>query len=54
MWNVRSLYRADSQIVTGILVKYKLDLVGIQEIRWDGSDTESAGTLTSSKCRSEP
>jgi hypothetical protein len=23
--------------------KYKLDLVGVQEARWDGSDTEPAG-----------
>jgi hypothetical protein len=26
--------------------KYKLDLVGIQEVRWDRNDTEIAGQYT--------
>jgi hypothetical protein len=26
--------------------KYKLDLVGVQEVRWDGDGTESAGEYT--------
>jgi hypothetical protein len=26
--------------------KYKLDLVGVQEIRWDGGGTEPAGDCT--------
>jgi hypothetical protein len=35
-WNVRSLYRADSLIAaTTELARYKLDLVGVQEVRWD-------------------
>jgi hypothetical protein len=25
------------------LARYKLDLVGVQEIRWEGGDTEPAG-----------
>jgi hypothetical protein len=35
-WNVRSLYRAGSlTVAVGELARYKLDLVGVQEIRWD-------------------
>jgi hypothetical protein len=26
--------------------KYRLDLVGVQEVRWEGSSTESAGEYT--------
>jgi hypothetical protein len=26
--------------------EYKLDLVGVQEVRWDRGDTESAGEYT--------
>jgi hypothetical protein len=26
--------------------KYKLDLVGVQEVRWEGGGTESAGEYT--------
>ena len=43
-WNVRSLYRAGS--FTGaarILVRYKLDLLGVQEVRWDRGGTVRAG-----------
>jgi exonuclease III len=40
-WNVRSLYRASSLVtVSKELSKYKLDLVGVQEVRWEGSGTE--------------
>jgi hypothetical protein len=28
------------------LSKYKLDLVGVQEVRWEGGGTESAGEYT--------
>jgi exonuclease III len=36
-WNVRSWYRASSlQTVSKELPKYKLDLVGVQEVRWEG------------------
>jgi hypothetical protein len=35
-WNVRSLYRAGSLMATAReLARYKLDLVGVQEVRWD-------------------
>ena len=35
-WNVRSLYRAGSLMaVAKELARYKLDLVGVQEVRWD-------------------
>jgi exonuclease III len=45
-WNVRSLYRAGSLIVSRELARYKLDLVGLQEVRWVGSGTEPAGEYT--------
>jgi hypothetical protein len=35
-WNVRSLYRSGSiMTVARELSSYKLDLVGVQEVRWD-------------------
>jgi hypothetical protein len=43
-WNVRSLYRAGSLMtVAKGISKYKLDLVGVHEVRWDGGGTELAG-----------
>jgi exonuclease III len=33
--------------VSGELVKYKLDLVGVQDVRWDKGGTEPAGDYTS-------
>jgi hypothetical protein len=40
-WNVRSIYRANSLMVVGEdISKYKLDLLRVQEVRWDGGDTE--------------
>jgi exonuclease III len=40
-WNVRSRYRADSlKTVARELRKYKLDLVGVQEVRWEKEGTE--------------
>jgi exonuclease III len=43
-WNVRSLYRAGSFIaVARELARYKLDLVGVQEGRWDKGGTVTAG-----------
>jgi exonuclease III len=42
-WNVRSLYRSGSlKTVAKELRKYKLDLVGVQEVRWDKGGTERA------------
>jgi hypothetical protein len=45
MWNVRSLYRADLLTAAArVLARYKLDLVGVQEVRWDkGGGTLRAG-----------
>jgi hypothetical protein len=41
--NVRSLYRAGSiMTVSRELSRYRLDLVGVQEVRWDGSGTAPA------------
>jgi exonuclease III len=46
-WNVRSMYKAGSLRAVGEEIsKYKLDLVGVQEVRWDGGDTERAGEYT--------
>ena len=43
-WNVRSLYRAGSLVaVTRELARYKLHLVGVQEVRWDKGGTVTAG-----------
>jgi len=43
-WNVRSLYRSGSlATVTRELARYKLDLVGVQEVRWDKGGTVRAG-----------
>jgi len=43
-WNVRSLYRAGSlKAVARELVRYKLDVVGVQEVRWDKGGTVRAG-----------
>jgi exonuclease III len=43
-WNVRSLYRAGSLMVAAReLARYKLDLVGVQEVRWDGEGIIRAG-----------
>jgi exonuclease III len=46
-WNVRSLYRAGSLMtVSRELSRYQLDLVGVQEVRWESSGTEPAGEYT--------
>jgi hypothetical protein len=43
-WNVRSLYRARSLMAAAReLAGYKLDLVGVQEVRWDKEGTVKAG-----------
>jgi hypothetical protein len=40
-WNVRSLYRVSSLMTDSReLARYKLDLVGVQEARWEGNGTE--------------
>jgi exonuclease III len=48
-WNVRSIYvyRAGSlRAVAEEIAEYKLDLVGVQEVRWDRGSTEPAGEYT--------
>jgi exonuclease III len=40
-WNVMSLYRIGSlKTVARELGKYKLDLVGVQEVRWEKGGTD--------------
>src|SRR5215468_9385022 len=42
-WNVRSLYRVGSIMAAAReLARYKLDLVGVQKIRWDKEGTVRA------------
>jgi hypothetical protein len=44
LWNLRSLYRAGSLMtVLRELTRFKLDLVGVQEVRWEGGGTEAVG-----------
>ena len=39
-WKVRSLYRAGSlKAAARELARYKLDVVGVQEVRWDKGGT---------------
>jgi len=43
-WNVRSVYRAGSITAAAReLLRYKLDLVDVQEVRWDKGGTATAG-----------
>jgi len=43
-WNVRNLHRSGSHTAAGReLARYKLDLVGVQEVRWDKRGTVRAG-----------
>jgi hypothetical protein len=47
LWNVKSLYRAGSLMtVLRELARCKLDLVGVQEVRWEGGGIEPAGEYT--------
>jgi hypothetical protein len=51
-WNIRSLYRAGSLMtVARGISKYKIDLVGVQKVRWDRGGTEPAGEYTFSVAR---
>jgi exonuclease III len=46
-WNVRSLCRVGAiKSVVGELQKYKLDLVGVQEVRWEGEGYQTADNYT--------
>ena len=43
-WNFRGLYRVGSLMAAAReLARYKLDLVGVQEFRWDKEGTVRAG-----------
>jgi hypothetical protein len=47
LWNVKSLYRVGSLMpLSRELSKYKLDLVGVQEVSCEGGGTEPAGEYT--------
>jgi hypothetical protein len=46
-WNVECLYKAGSLMtVSRELARCKLDLVRVQEVRWEGGGTEPAGEYT--------
>jgi hypothetical protein len=46
-WNVRSPYRAGSIAAAAReLARYKLDLVGVQKVRWDKEGTVKAGNYS--------
>jgi len=43
-WNVRSFYTAGSfKAAAREFARYKLDVVGVQEVRWDKGGTVRAG-----------
>jgi hypothetical protein len=42
-WNIRSLYRAGCLMTfSRELSRYRLDLVGVEEVIWESSGTETA------------
>jgi exonuclease III len=46
-WNVRSLYRVGAiKSAVGKLEKYKLGLVGVQEVRWEGEGYQTVDNYT--------
>jgi exonuclease III len=46
-WNIRSLCRVGAiKSIVGELEKYKLDLVGVQEVRWEGEGYQTADNYT--------
>jgi exonuclease III len=46
-WNVRSLYRIGAiKSVVAEFEKYKLDLVGVQEVQWEGEGYQTADSYT--------
>jgi exonuclease III len=43
-WNIRSLYRVGTLMTfSRELSRYRLDLVGVQEVRWEDSGTKPPG-----------
>jgi hypothetical protein len=52
LWNIRILCRTDSlMLVSGDLDRYKLNLLAVLEVRWEGGGTEPAESTHSSKER---
>jgi exonuclease III len=46
-WNIRSLCRVVViKSIVGELEKYKLNLVGVQEVRWEGEGYQTADNYT--------
>jgi hypothetical protein len=46
-WNVRSLYRVGAlDLVTSKIDRCRMNLVGVQEVRWEGSGTLESGIYT--------
>jgi hypothetical protein len=46
-WNVRNLCRIGAiKSAVGELKKYKLDLVGLEEVRWEGEGYQTADNNT--------
>jgi hypothetical protein len=46
-WNIRILYRVGAiKSVVGELEKYKLDSVGVQEVRWEGEGYQTVENYT--------
>ena len=46
-WKVRSLYRAGAlDLVTRKIDKCRMDLVGVQKVRWEGSGILESGNYT--------
>jgi hypothetical protein len=43
-WNVRNLYRGGAlSSVTSEVEKYRMDLVGVQKVSWEGNGTFESG-----------
>ena len=43
-WNVRNLFKAGSfMVAVREYARYKLDLVGVQEVRWDRGHSRKRG-----------
>ena len=53
-WKVRSLYRSGSLMtVDRELVRYKLDVAGVQRVRWEKQGAVKAGDYTFFLCKSK-
>jgi len=48
-WNVTSHYRSESfRAVARDMARHKLDLLGVQDVRWDKGSTVRGGAIVSS------